>query len=213
MIKQNINITIIILGLLLFGFISKSQTTDVLNNLYTKNGATLTKTNASNHIFEYKNQKYGSIYSFDVSNPFQILVFHSDFNTCVFLDDKLSEKIILNLDIYNINAKLVCSSGNNGIWIYDDLQEELIHFDIKFNNIDSRKFLGITEETIFIFEQENFILLGTKEFIYIFDNFCVLQSKFKIKTKIYWVEKNIIKIKNKQDTFLFKNGKFELSNF
>ena len=103
-------------------------TTDNQCNIYVVHGNELTKYDKSGkELYKYSNKNFQNISFVDASNMLKILVFYKDFMQVVFLDNTLSE----NGDPINISsigfqqAQLVCSSHNNGMWLYDQQNFEL----------------------------------------------------------------------------------------
>lgn len=95
---------------------------DRLGNIYLMKDNVVTKYDAEmNFLCSYDNYPAGSMSSLDVSNPFKVIVFYSEFNKLIYLDSKLAELLSpLMLDdagLYNI--KVVCSSVFGGFWVFD----------------------------------------------------------------------------------------------
>jgi len=102
---------------------------DKLGNVYLLND--------KNEIFKY-DQNYkllfknsfntrGEISHVDVSNPQKLLVYFSDFQFILFLDNTLSEIKDLNLENLSFwNVQAVGQSVDNLIWIYDPVNHKLI---------------------------------------------------------------------------------------
>lgn len=96
---------------------------DNLGFCYFVEGNKITKTNAEfKELFEYSDKSYGDITDLDASNPFRLLLFYKDFNTVVFLDNKLAplrDPIMLDdLGFFAIDA--VCSSSSGSFRVYDN---------------------------------------------------------------------------------------------
>lgn len=96
---------------------------DKLGNIYLVKNNVVGKYDAKmNLLCSYDNYSAGSISSVDVSNPFKIIVFYSEFNKVVYLDSNLAELrspiLIDDAGFYNIRA--VCSSSFGGFWIFDE---------------------------------------------------------------------------------------------
>ena len=92
---------------------------DRLGNIYLVKNNVVAKYDADmNFLCAYDNYPAGSMSSLDVSNPFKVIVFYSEFNKLIYLDSKLAELLSpLMLDdagLYNI--KVVCSSVFGGFW-------------------------------------------------------------------------------------------------
>jgi hypothetical protein len=104
-------------------------TTDNQSNIYTVKGDVLTKYDKTGKLlYKYSNKNFGDITFVDASNMLKILVFYRNYLQAVFLDNTLSlngEPISLD-KIGFIQAQLICSSHNNGIWIYDQQNLELV---------------------------------------------------------------------------------------
>ncbi len=95
---------------------------DRLGNIYLVKDNVVAKYDADmNFLCAYDNYPAGSMSSLDVSNPFKVIVFYSEFNKLIYLDSKLAELLSpLMLDdagLYNI--KVVCSSSYGGFWVFD----------------------------------------------------------------------------------------------
>lgn len=107
-------------------------TTDNLGNFYLVNGSILQKYDAEGRLIKnFSNKKMGAISFIDTSDPLKALVFYKAFQQLIFLDNMLvpySDPISLDALGYN-RASLACSSHNNGFWIYDQQNFELVRFD------------------------------------------------------------------------------------
>lgn len=78
-------------------------------------------------LFSNSYNTLGRISHIDVSNPQKIIVYFSDFQNLLFLDNTLSEIKILNLEplgYWNIQA--VAPSVDNFVWIYDPVNFRLV---------------------------------------------------------------------------------------
>ncbi len=74
----------------------------------------------------YSNSRLGRIGSFDVENPFNILVFYPDFYTIVILDNNLAEKSVINLIDYELESiTAACLATDNSIWVFDEVDSKL----------------------------------------------------------------------------------------
>lgn len=111
---------------------------DPLGNIYyTDNRQVLSKydKNAKRTI-TYSNMKNGRIGAIDVNNPMRIMVYYPDFFVIKFLDANLAE-----INSYNIReaysdgmVKLICSSNNNGFWMYDESNRTLLKIAYNFSS-------------------------------------------------------------------------------
>ena len=105
---------------------------DNLGNPFVVNGDELIKLRDDGQLFRrYSNKTLGHISSVDVSNPLKILVFYKDFSRIVFLDNTLSENgTAINLDERDLEqTSLVCTSYDNGFWLFEPVHFRLIRFN------------------------------------------------------------------------------------
>lgn len=71
-------------------------------------------------------KRYGDIYSLDVTNPLNIIVFYRDFATILFLDRFLNNINKIDLRKNGImQCKAVAYSFDNKIWVYDQQDSRL----------------------------------------------------------------------------------------
>ncbi len=82
-------------------------------------------------ISEYDLPQTSYISSFDVSNPMRVLVFSSDFNRVLFLDNYLSQiSDAIKLDDFDYyNSLLACTASRGGFWIFDGARSQIVHVD------------------------------------------------------------------------------------
>ncbi|MBO4615438.1 MAG: hypothetical protein J5709_10020 [Bacteroidales bacterium] len=96
---------------------------DRLGNIYlVKDNVVRKYDREMNFVCSYDNYPAGSMSSLDVSNPFKVIVFYSEFNKLIYLDSKLSElrSPILLDDAGLYNTKVVCTSSYGGFWVFDE---------------------------------------------------------------------------------------------
>jgi len=92
---------------------------DFQNVYYIKNN-TLHKKSSAN-LFVYTNIRFGNITSVDITNPLKILVFYGDFNTILFLDNRLNELTDpLNFTVTSVSAHIAFASisSDDSLWLY-----------------------------------------------------------------------------------------------
>ena len=95
---------------------------DRLGNIYLMKDNVVAKYDAEmNFLCSYDNYPAGSMSSLDVSNPFKVIVFYSEFNKLIYLDSKLAELLspVMLDDAGLYNIKVVCSSSFGGFWVFD----------------------------------------------------------------------------------------------
>lgn len=140
--------------------------TDPLGYVYLVRGETITRyTPDGKKINQYSNKRLGAIRQFDCSNPMKILLFYPEFNQVVFLDNQLSENgSPIGLENFELDqAVLACSSHDNGIWVYDQRNFEMVRLDQsmqvthKTGNIPQQ--IGKSANPSFIRQSNNWVYL------------------------------------------------------
>jgi hypothetical protein len=89
------------------------------NYYFIKNNTLYKKT--SQYTYTYTNTLLGKITSVDITNPLKILLFYKNFNTVLFLDDKLNElttSINFTSESFSQQMTFVNISSNNNLWLY-----------------------------------------------------------------------------------------------
>lgn len=106
---------------------------DPLGNIYLANANTLYLYSAQGDILHtYTDLKYGNFYSIDSRNPMKIMVFSKDFMHLTLLNKQLSPLHSAWENMNDLNMLLpacVCSSYDNGMWIYDESSDKIIRYD------------------------------------------------------------------------------------
>ena|ERR1700741_1565298 len=113
-------------------------TTDNIGNIYTVKGDEIRKYNPNGELLKiYSNKKLGKITSVDASNALRVLVFYKDFARIVLLDSQLSENGEgISLEQLNLEqSDLSCTSFNNGLWLYNRQNAELVRVDEGMNKV------------------------------------------------------------------------------
>ena len=127
--SQNINLTAIeinsfkfegdeFLGYDAFGFYYS-----ITNNVFSKVGM--------NTNLEYKNVSLGKITKVDLQNPLKIILFYSDFNTAIILDNQLNEIQKINFSDFSIPivTTAIGLSSQNNLWLYNSMNQQLGLYD------------------------------------------------------------------------------------
>ncbi|MDP4267210.1 MAG: hypothetical protein Q8880_07235 [Bacteroidota bacterium] len=156
---------------------AKAFTSDNLGNVYCTDGEHIIKYNSKGELQNtFSDYTLGPITSIDASNPLKIIVFYKDFNSILILNNKLSP----NGDNINLNAlnillpTLVCTSHDNGFWVYDSQNTTLYRFDSNLQQNQKTEYiqnlLSIKLNPTAIIEEGNFLYLNNPETgILIFD--------------------------------------------
>ncbi len=162
---------------------------DNLGNIYAVLGSQIQKYNPDGEpVFSYSDKIRGSITSIDVSNPMKILLFYKNNLQVVFLDNTLSQQgEPVELDKMGLQqASLVCSSINNGLWVYNQGNFQLVRLDkdlkiiAETGNILQQAGGELNPDKII--EKNNSIFLNdTTRGILVFDIFGTFQKTIPIK--------------------------------
>jgi len=185
-------------------------TMDRLGNLYLCDGSIVYKFDLNGQLlFTYSAFSKGKISGLDVANPFKIMVFSKDFMQIVFLDQKLAPiQTIHSLSEWNLYAPAcVCASYDNGIWVYDEVQNQLFRYDANRKMTNKSQLLSQIWEKkvspIGIKETESgFLVVNDAENgLLIFDRFGTYLKTIPIfanrlffkEDKILYVEENLLK--------------------
>lgn len=151
--------------------------TDGFGNIYVIHEDEIIKYNSSGILQKkFSTKRYGKIDLLDPTNPLKILVYYRDFQQIVFLDNQLtvsSDDLSLEKIGYE-QAGLVCTSANNGFWLYDRQNNELVRFGsdlkplVKTGNL--KQILGLDIKPDFMKEHNSYLYLNCPdEGILVFD--------------------------------------------
>ena len=195
---------IIISALFLFGFTSIDSkftliksiptgstiiTTDNLGNSYLLNGNGLNKYDADgNFLKNYSDKNLGNISFVDATSSLKVLLFYRSFQQILFVDNMFAptgNSISLSTLGYD-QVSLACSSRNNGFWIYNLQNFELIRFDQSLQvsqqtgNISQLSGMEISPD--FITEQNNKLFLNdSTKGILVFDIYGTYNKTIPLK--------------------------------
>jgi hypothetical protein len=178
-----------------------------LGNIYLINDAELTKYLPSGQYFNrYSNLKFGTITSVDATNSLRLLLFYRDYQQLVFLDNQLSVKnqAISLEELGYEQTELVCQSGNNGFWLFNKANNELLRFDEDLKRLvatgNLKQILQREMNPNFMTEHNGYLFLNCPESgIYVFDMFGTFNKLITLKDLnhfqvsdgvIYYVKQN-----------------------
>ncbi len=143
---------------------------DPVGNIYFVKNDQLKKYNSKGQLLKiYSNKKLGTIFSIDVSNPLKVLLFYKDQSQIIILDSQLSQNAeSIDLIKYNLEqTDLACNSLNNGFWLFDRQNIELLRLDASLNKILNTGNLNVLlSKNInpnYIIEKENYLFLNNPE--------------------------------------------------
>jgi hypothetical protein len=142
-------------------------TTDNQSNIYVAKKYELLKYDKTGKLlYKFSNKNFGDIHYVDASNMMRILVFYKNFAQVVFLDNTLS----LNGEPMSFDkagfqqVDLVCSSFNNGMWIYDQQKFALIQLNTSYEIVHQTEnltnVLNIELQPTCLFEHDNKLYLN-----------------------------------------------------
>ena len=175
---------------------------------YTTNNNTFHKKNKDTTI-TYTNVQLGKVSSANSFNPLKINLFYKDFNTTIILDNRLAE--IFKTDFNFIRdykfVTHVSTGYDNTMWLFNQDSQQLELFDYKANTTKVKS-LPIDQEILDLKSNYNFSWLLTKEFLYKFNYFGIVQFKIKNNgfSEIQNFNGNLILKKNNELFFLKDNS-------
>ena len=113
-------------------------TTDNQCNVYAVRDNELVKFDKTGkQLYKYSNKNLGKITQVDASNMLRVLVYYKDFSQVVFLDNTLTQNgdpvNMMALDLSQV--PVVCSSYDNGMWVYDQSRFALVRYDKTLTDI------------------------------------------------------------------------------
>ena len=164
-------------------------TTDNLGNIYIVRNNIIEKySNDGTILKNYSNKNLGDITSVDASNSLKIMVFYKNFLQLILLDNTLSQNgnpISIEALGYN-QVPLVCSSHNNGFWLYNQQNFELIRFDQNLQKTHQTgnitQLTGLKINPDFLTQQNNKIFLNDPQTgILIFDIYGTYYKTIPVK--------------------------------
>ncbi|MEO6316862.1 MAG: hypothetical protein ABIU63_06305 [Chitinophagaceae bacterium] len=128
-------------------------------------------------------RKYGKVFSIDAGNPLKILLYYRDFGTIVVLDRLLNIRTTIDLRKQNIfQAKAICQSYDNGVWVYDEGEAKLKRISDDGSIIDQTGDLRLQLEEApspaFIEDHDRLVYLyDSSKGLLVFDYFGTLKNK------------------------------------
>jgi hypothetical protein len=123
-------------------------TADQFGNLFLSYQEELIKLSPQGkELYSYSDPLYGDISTVDALNAMNPLVFYNDVNQLRLLDNRLNESRAYNLlDAGFIDPALVAYTDEDNIWIYDQVQDRLIRYNLRFSKPNAQS-LTITQIT------------------------------------------------------------------
>jgi hypothetical protein len=162
---------------------------DHMGNIYLVNESELLKYLPSGQYYNrYSNLKLGTISSLDATNSLRLLLFYKNYQQIVFLDNQLSVKnqaVSLEEMGYE-QTELVCQSANNGFWIFNKANNEILRFDEDLKRLvatgNLKQILQREMNPNFMTEHNGYLFLNCPESgIYVFDMFGTFNKVIALK--------------------------------
>jgi hypothetical protein len=160
-------------------------------------------------IITYNNLQLGELHSANTFNPLKINLFYRDFNTVIILDNRLAE--IFKLDFNEItpykNVTRISTGHDNTIWIFNQDLQKLELFDYKTRTTRAQT-VPVQSAILDLKSNYNFCWLLTENYLYVFNYFGRLITKYKNQGYTQLVENdgNIVLNKNNSLFYLKKNS-------
>ena len=187
-------------------------TTDNIGNLYVVKNDEMKKYNPAGELLRtYSNKKLGKIFSVDASTPLRILLYYKDFSVLVILDSQLTQNgENITLETMELEqSDLACTSFQNGIWLYNRQNAELVRLDESLKKVVStgnlNRILNTELHPNFMTEYNGYLYLNNpQKGILVFDIYGTYSKTISLKglTQFQLSENDLI---------YFLNGK--LKNF
>ncbi len=180
----------------------ENQLSDHLGNKYLLSPTGLSKLDLQgNSVYQYTNPELGSIAVVDIYDPFRLLIYFSNQNSIIFLDNKLSPLMDpISLDDYSFfNPAGLCSSKNGGFWILDRTKQNLNLVNKRMELVSSlplRLFNSSQDTPWFpmVEWKQNLYLLHPENYLYQFDLYGQLIKKNPTKALSMQLDKTGIKL-------------------
>lgn len=152
-------------------------TTDNLGNTYLiSENQLLQYDSLGNFLRNYSEFNAGNLQTVDANNPLKILLFYRDFTQINILDSKLALQIKIQLrDVGILQPLLICTSVNDGIWIFDQQDFQLkrlnTQLQVTYESGNINQIVGYDINPQFLTEDGNLIFLNNPQTgILVFDN-------------------------------------------
>jgi len=173
---------------------------DNYNSIYYIKDQVLYK-NDNHSLYNFNELQLGDISSVDIINPLNILVFYSDLNTVVLLDNHLNEIERINFSTISefTNVSHASLAGKNQLWLFniDTQQLELFNYRSQRKVVVSQPVNG---EIISNASNFNYCYLLTDKNLSIYDIYGSLNSIYPMDgfEKMTFYNKNMITVKENE---------------
>ncbi len=152
-----------------------------------------------NKEFTFNDYSLGKLTRADIINPLKILLFYQETNTVVFVDNTLNEIERINLNNLpdSVFARSVTNTGNNMIWVYNEIAQQLFLY-----NYRSKQFVFISpyfdENLIYQTSDFNYCYLLFTDKLIVVNTYGSILFSFPVSgfSKIVLYKQNLIGVKN-----------------
>ena len=133
---------------------------------------------SSNGVAVVKNSEklLGEVSRLDANNPLKMLVFFQGLSQIVYVDNQLARRgDVINLDrLGYAQTSAVCTSYNNGFWLYDQFTFQLVRVDERLNETNKtqnlRQLFGEAINPLKLIETSKWLYLAdSKNGVFVFD--------------------------------------------
>lgn len=152
---------------------------DVAGNVFVQKGNTIGKYDGNRQKqASYTNYSFGNISSFEAADALNFMVYYSESEQIVFLDNMLSVKRSpIDLALLGFpQVSVVCPSYNTGFWLFDNVSHKLIRFNRLLQKSQStgnlQQITGQVPEPFLMRESGEYVLLAdSSKGIFVFDRY------------------------------------------
>lgn len=193
--------------------------TDNMGALYLIRKAEIEKRNAQGKNEEVNSGKlFGNIHSMDASNALKVVVFFKNLSLVSIRDNRLAERgEAIVLDKMGLaQASAVAQSYNNGLWVYDAFQFQLIRFDEQFRETNrTPNLMNMVRRAIepaYLMESNRQVFLADPGYgVYVFDVFGTLAKQIPFEGASYLsVQGNILYVFSDTSLMIYNMRTFDI---
>jgi len=155
-------------------------------------------------IFSYSNINLGKLTSVTIQNPFKVILFYSDFNAAIILDNNLNEltqKIDFTKETKFNNVAFVTGASQNNLWLYAD--------DNKLHLYDYQGLNELLQTQATTFYDPEFT---PKSIVSTYKNVWILSKKAVLEFNEYGIYISAFNLKNTEQIFPFQKGFIYIQN-
>jgi hypothetical protein len=168
---------------------AEMMTTDKLGNCYVvlENNEVDKYNSLGVAEFNFSNKTLGKLKWVDATNPMKVLLFYQDFNQILVLDNKLSLRTQFSLrDLNILQPMLICTSVNEGMWVYDQEDFQLKRLDVDLSVVQESgnlvQITGAALQPTQLIESNGYLYLNNpKTGILVFDLFGTYYKTIPVK--------------------------------